>query len=421
MGQYRKFKGTQDIFGDESKYWYFIEQKSREMFLKYGFKEIRTPIIEPTELFKRGVGENTDIVQKEMYTFEDKGGRSVTLRPEGTASVVRAYVENSMINLGSPIKLYYIGPMFRYEKPQAGRLRQFHQVGIEIFGTDTPISDAETIILADELLKSFGLKNYKIKINSIGCPKCRPKYREILKNYYRPLLPKMCNDCQNRFDKNIMRLLDCKVDKEFSKDAPIILDYLCDECKEHFNKVIEYLDSMNIKYEIDPKIVRGLDYYSKTAFEIEHLGLGAQSVILGGGRYNSLVEEIGGKETPAIGFGMGIERIILALKNENVEIENPETIDVYIAYSGDKTDVEALKLSKLLKDEGLKVFLNLSNRSIRNQMKHANKMHAKFVAIIGENEIHTETVTIKNMSTGEQFEIEKFWAPQILKEKSLLE
>ncbi|WP_129408199.1 histidine--tRNA ligase [Marinitoga lauensis] len=421
MGQYKKFKGTQDIFGEESKYWYFIEKKSRETFLKYGFKEIKTPIIEPTELFKRSVGENTDIVQKEMYTFEDKGGRSVTLRPEGTASVVRAYVENSMINLGSPIKLYYIGPMFRYEKPQAGRLRQFHQVGIEIFGTDTPISDAETIILADELLKSFGLKNYKIKINSIGCEKCRPKYREALKKYYKPLLPNMCHDCQKRYETNIMRLLDCKIDKEYAKEAPIILDHLCDDCKTHFNKVINYLDSLEIKYEIDSRIVRGLDYYSKTAFEIEHTDLGAQSVILGGGRYNSLVEEIGGKETPAIGFGMGIERIILALKKENVEIDNPEKIDVYIAYAGENTDIEALKLSKMLKNEGLKVFLNLSERSIRNQMKHANKVNAHFVAIIGENELKTDTVTIKNMTTGEQFEVEKFWVPQILKEKSLLE
>jgi histidyl-tRNA synthetase len=421
MGQYMKFKGTQDIFGDETKYWYYIENKAREIFLKYGYKEIRTPIIEPTELFKRSVGESSDIVQKEMYTFEDKGGRSVTLRPEGTASVVRAYVENSMINLGSPIKLYYIGPMFRYEKPQAGRLRQFHQIGIEIFGTDTPISDAETIILADELLKSLGLKNYKIKINSIGCSECRPKYREALKDYYNPLLQNMCDDCQKRYDTNIMRLLDCKVDRQYAKDAPVILDYLCDNCKNHFNKVIEYLDSLEINYEIDPRIVRGLDYYSKTAFEIEHLDLGAQSVILGGGRYNSLVEEIGGKETPAIGFGMGIERIILALKKENVEIENPDIIDVYIAYSGEQTDIEAMKLAKKLKDEDLKVFLNISDRSIRNQMKHANKLNARFVVIIGENEIKNDVITIKNMQSGEQFEVEKYWAPQILKEKSMLE
>ncbi|GAB6189453.1 histidine--tRNA ligase [Marinitoga arctica] len=421
MAQYKKFKGTQDIFGEESKYWYFIENKAREIFLKFGFKEIRTPIIEPTELFKRGVGEATDIVQKEMYTFEDKGGRSVTLRPEGTASVVRAYVENSMINLGSPIKLYYIGPMFRYEKPQAGRLRQFHQIGIEIFGTDTPISDAETIILADELLKSLGLKNYKIKINSIGCEKCRPKYKEALKKYYEPLLPNMCDDCQKRYDINIMRLIDCKKDKQYSKDAPVILDHLCDDCKTHFNKVIEYLNELSINYEIDPKIVRGLDYYTKTAFEVEHKDLGAQSVIIGGGRYNSLIEKIGGKETPAIGFGMGIERIILALKKENIEIETPEKIDVYIAYSGENADIEALKLSKRLKDEGLKVFLNISDRSIRNQMKHANKVKAQFVAIIGEKEIEEDTVMIKNMLSGEQFEVENYWVPQILKEKILLE
>ncbi|SHE89137.1 histidyl-tRNA synthetase [Marinitoga hydrogenitolerans DSM 16785] len=421
MAQYKRLKGTQDIFGEETKYWYFVESKAREIFLKYGFKEIRTPIIESTELFKRSVGETSDIVQKEMYTFKDKGGRSITLRPEGTAPVVRAYVENSMINLGSPIKLYYMGPMFRYERPQAGRQRQFHQIGVEIFGTDTPISDAEIIILADELLKAFGLKNYKIKINSIGCEKCRPKYKESLKNYYNPLLPNMCHDCQKRYETNIMRLLDCKVDSKYSKDAPVILDHLCEDCKTHFNKVIKYLDELNINYEVDPKIVRGLDYYTKTAFEIEHLDLGAQSAILGGGRYNSLVEEIGGRETPAIGFGVGVERIILALKQENIEIENPEKIDIYIAYSGEKTDFEALKLSKILKKEGLKVFLNLSERSIRNQMKHANKIKAKFVAIIGENELKTETVTIKNMISGEQFEVEKFWVPQILKEKSLLE
>jgi histidyl-tRNA synthetase len=415
--KYSKIKGTQDIFGDDVKYWNFLEKKLREILIKYGYHEIRTPIFEKTELFNRSIGENTDVVQKEMYTFKDKGKRSITLRPEGTAPTVRAYVENSMINFGQPYKLFYIGPMFRYEKPQSGRYRQFHQAGAEIFGTDYPVSDAEVIAMLDGFFKEIGLKDYKIKINSIGSDESREIYRDVLKNYYADKIDNMCDDCKRRYETNIMRLLDCKIDKEYSKDAPSILDSLIDEDREHFESVKTFLDTFEVKYEVDSSIVRGLDYYNLTAFEVEHNGLGAQAAIAAGGRYDGLVKEIGGPSTPAIGFGIGMERVILAMKQENLEINDPEEIDVYIAYMGKKSTEEAIKISNILRDKGIKTYLNISKRNFGGQLKHSNKVNAKFTVILGDEEIEKDIVTFRDMENGEQTQVEKSWFVDLIMEK----
>ncbi|MDK2945349.1 histidine--tRNA ligase [Geotoga petraea] len=415
--KYSKIKGTQDIFGDDIKYWNFLEKNLREILIKYGYHEIRTPIFENTELFYRSIGENTDVVQKEMYTFKDKGERSITLRPEGTAPTVRAYVENSMINFGQPYKLFYIGPMFRYEKPQSGRYRQFHQAGAEIFGTDFPVADAEVIAMLDKFFKKIGLREYSIKINSIGSLESRNKYREVLKEYYSDKIDNMCDDCKRRYNTNIMRLLDCKVDKEYSKDAPSILDSLTDEDKEHFENVKSFLDSFEVEYEIDSSIVRGLDYYNLTAFEVEHNKLGAQSVIAGGGRYDGLVKELGGPNTPAIGFGIGIERVILAIKEEKIEINNPEEVDVYIAYIGKKSAKTAIEIANILRDRGIKTYLNISKRNVSGQLKHANKVNAKFSVIFGNEEIEKDIVTFRDMESGEQTQVERSWFVDLIIEK----
>ncbi|MGM0640118.1 MAG: histidine--tRNA ligase [Thermotogota bacterium] len=415
--KYSKIKGTQDIFGDDVKYWNYIEEKLREILIKFGYHEIRTPIFEKTELFNRSIGENTDVVQKEMYTFKDKGKRSITLRPEGTAPTVRAYVENSMINFGQPFKLFYIGPMFRYEKPQSGRYRQFHQAGAEIFGTDYPVADAEVISMLNKFFLEIGLTDYEIKINSIGSTESRKIYREELKKYYSDKIDNMCDDCKKRYDTNIMRLLDCKIDREYAKSAPSILDSLTDEDKEHFESVKNFLDSFGVNYKIDSSIVRGLDYYNLTAFEVEHKGLGAQSVIAGGGRYDGLVKEIGGPNTPAIGFGIGLERVILAMKEEEIDIENPEKIDVYIAYMGNKSAEEAIKISEYLRNRGVKTFLNVSKRNVGGQLKHSNKLNAKFSVILGEEEIEKNIVTFRDMESGEQTQVEKNWFIDLIMEK----
>jgi len=417
VAKYNRIKGTQDIYGEEMKYWSYIEDTARKVLKKYAFNEVRTPIIENTNLILRGVGETTDVVQKEMYTFKDKGGRSITLRPEGTAPIVRAYVENSMASFGSPTKIFYIGPMFRYEKPQAGRYRQFHQIGAEIFGANTPMADAEIISMNYDFLRELGLKGFKIKINSIGCESCRTEYKKALKNFYEPLLPQLCEDCNKRFNTNIMRLLDCKKDIDKSKDAPSILDYLDEECKEHFEKLKNYLDEFKIPYEVDSRIVRGLDYYNKTAFEIEHPMLGSQSAIGGGGRYDGLVNEIGGKETPSVGMAFGLERIVLALKAEKVEIPENDNIDVYIIYSGEGTQKEAIKIAKDLREKNLKIFLNISKRNFGGQMKHANKLNSKFAVIIGEDEVKNNIVSFKDLKTGEQIQVEKGWFINLITEK----
>jgi len=417
LSTYTRIKGTKDIFGEEVKYWEYIENTAKKLFKIYGYKEIRTPLIEKTELFSRGIGQETDIVQKEMYTFDDKKGRSLTLRPEGTASVARAYIENSLITFGSPQKLFYIGPMFRYEKPQAGRYREFYQIGAEIFGTDHPLADAELITFVYDFFNKLKLSNFKVKINNIGTFESREKYKEVLKTYYQPLLPNLCEDCQRRFNTNIMRLLDCKIDVEAAKNAPSILDYLDEESREHFNNLQKYLKAYNVPYQVDPKIVRGLDYYTKTAFEVEHSDMGEQAVIAGGGRYDDLVEQLGGPKTPGVGFAIGIERVIEALKRENVEVESESKIDVYVAFQGEKGEMAAVTLSKELRKKGINTYLNISKRNLSGQFKHANRLNAKYVVVIGEEEISRDIVTIKNMKSGEQTQIERNWVSEIIVEK----
>ena len=398
----KRIKGTNDIIED-SYVWEWVERKLIDVSKRFGFSEIRTPIFEATELFKRGVGTDTDIVQKEMYTFEDKGGRSLTLRPEGTASVMRAFVEHSLDSKGLPQKLFYMGPMFRYEKPQAGRLRQFHQYGAELIGSARPEADVMIIALAVETLKALGLKNFKLKINSTGCEKCRPKYKEALKEYYKPLLPKLCNDCQVRYDRNILRLLDCKKDAQYAKDAPVILDYLCDECKAHFDKVKELLDALEIDYEVDPTIVRGLDYYTRTVFEITSTALGAQDAIAGGGRYDHLVEELGGKPTPSVGFAMGMERVMIALEKEG-KIPQKEPPSVYVVAVDEKQRPHALKLALELSKEFV-VDVDVMGRKMKAQFKNASKCGAHHVLVVGEEEVESNLYTFKNMKDGTQIKI----------------
>jgi histidyl-tRNA synthetase len=417
LSKFKRIKGTQDIYGEDIKYWDFIEKTMKKVFLKYGFKEIRTPIFESTDLFNRGVGEGTDIVQKEMYTFEDKGGRSITLRPEGTASVVRAYIENSMINFGSPMKLFYNGPMFRYEKPQAGRLRQFYQIGAEVFGTEYPLSDAEVICMINDAFKELGLNNYTIRLNSIGKKESREEYKNILKNYYSDKFDDLCEDCKIRYENNILRLLDCKIDTNYAKNAPSILESLNHEDKMHFDSVKKHLETMDVPFIVDDKIVRGLDYYTQTVFEFIHEGLGAQSTLAAGGRYDNLVSEIGGNSTPAIGFAMGIERLVMALKSENIIIDDCEDIDVYIVNSGESAEFEAVRIARELRDKGIKTFMNISKRGFSSQMKHANKLNASFAVIIGEDEIDKNIVTFKDMESGEQIQVERGWFVNLILEK----
>jgi histidyl-tRNA synthetase len=414
-----KPKGTVDIFGDELKYWYFVEDTFRRITQLYNYYEIRTPVFEATELFLRGVGEETDIVQKQMYTFEDKGGRSLTLRPEGTAPVMRAYIENSLVKNGLPQKFSYLGPVFRYEKPQAGRMRQFHQFGVELIGSPHAVADFEVIKLAIDILDALNLHDYKLYIGNIGCKNCRPKFRKALKDYYQPKLDLLCSDCQKRFDTNILRLLDCKDEKckPFQKDAPKTFDYLCEDCKEHFDELLSYLEGLNVSYELDGHLVRGLDYYTKTVFEIKHSSLGAQDTIIGGGRYDGLIEELGGKVTPSIGFAGGIERIILALKNENVTVPELKKCQVYIAVLSESARIFSLKLSQNLRDRGIVVEMDLMKRNIRNQMKYADRLGAKYVLIIGDDELEKGVLTIRDMETGQQVEVDEKWIENYIVEK----
>ncbi len=398
----RRIKGTNDILEDSYK-WQWMENVFRKTAQSLGFSEIRTPIFEATELFQRGVGDDTDIVQKEMYTFEDKGGRSLTLRPEGTASVMRAFVEHALDSKGLPQKLFYIGPMFRYEKPQAGRLRQFHQYGAELIGSPLPQADALIIALAVRSLQNLGLKNFKLKINSTGCEKCRPKYRQALREYYKPLLNVLCDDCKVRYSRNVLRLLDCKKDAKYAESAPNILDYLCSECKEHFEKVKEFLNFMGVEYEVDHTIIRGLDYYTRTVFEITHNALGAQDAIAGGGRYDHLVEELGGKPTPSVGFAVGIERILLAIEAENLTPPKPTT-DVYVVTVDDEMRTKAVNLALEL-SKRFKVDVDVMGRKLKSQFKNASKQNARYVLVVGEEEVKSGLYTLKRMSDGEQFKL----------------
>ncbi|WP_141433663.1 histidine--tRNA ligase [Bacillus sp. 03113] len=404
-------RGTQDILPGEVEKWQYIEKKARELCEKFQYHEIRTPIFEHTELFLRGVGDTTDIVQKEMYTFEDRGERSLTLRPEGTASVVRSFVENKMHGYASqPIKLYYLGPMFRYERPQAGRFRQFVQFGVEALGSKDPAIDAEVMAFVMSVYKELGLKKLKLVVNSLGDKESRQAHREALVNHFKPSIGEFCSDCQSRLEKNPMRILDCKKDRNhpLMKSAPSILDYLNEESSTYFNKVKMYLTDLNIPFEVDPNLVRGLDYYNHTAFEImsNAEGFGAITTLCGGGRYNGLVEDLGGPDTPGIGFAMSIERLIAALNAESVELPIKEGIDCYLVAIGDQAKDYTVGLLQKLRMAGFSAERDYLDRKIKGQFKAADRLKAKVVAVLGEDELLAKKINVKIMETGEQTEVE---------------
>lgn len=400
-------KGTQDILPEDISKWYYIEDMIKEILNKYGYKEIRTPIFEHTELFVRGIGESTDIVTKEMFTFPDRKGRSLTLRPEGTAPVVRAYLENRMDRISKVIKLFYLGSMFRCEKPQAGRFRQFNQFGIEIIGTKSSAADAEVILTVLEIYKKLGLKNLEILINSVGCKKCRVDYVQKLKKYLKGKKDFLCSECKERYNKNPLRVLDCKKDscKRIIEAAPGIIDNLCQECESHFSEVKSYLDDQKIVFHEDPRLVRGLDYYTKTAFEIISGGLGAQNAIGGGGRYDDLVEELGGKPTPAVGFAAGIERMIIAIDKQKVEWPVEKGLDIFVAKVNEKNKDTAFRLLQEIRSTGLSADMDYSGGSLKSQMRIANKIRARYTVIVGEEELSKNMVILRNMQTKEQKEV----------------
>ena len=397
-------KGTKDLLPQDSFKWQYVEEKVKDLFGNYGFDEIRVPVFEHTELFQRGVGETTDVVQKEMYTFEDKGGRSITLRPEGTAGVVRAYVENGMSSLPSPMKLWYNMSMYRYENVQKGRYREFNQIGAELFGTDSYLADVEIISMADQLFKNLKIQNIQLYINSIGCPECRKKYQEELKKHIAPNLNEYCDTCKSRFEKNPMRILDCKEKrcKELNENAPAIIDFLCDDCKNHFENVKKLLNDLGIEYKIDTRIVRGLDYYTRTVFEFVSKEEGY--TVLAGGRYDGLVKEVGGADTPAIGFAMGMERLVPLFEKYNKI--NPKQIELYITNIGEEANVFATKLATELRNKDVYVEKDVSGRSLNSQFKYANKKNAKYCLTIGDEEVSSKKAKLKNMATGEEKEID---------------
>lgn len=396
-------KGTKDLLPSESYKWQYIEKKFRNIASTCGCREIRTPMFEYTELFQRGVGETTDVVQKEMYTFNDKGGRSITLKAEGTAPSVRAFIESGLHAEAQPTKLFYFTPVFRYENVQKGRLRQHHQLGVEVFGTSEPSMDAEVINLAMRVYGELGIKNLTLNINNIGCPECRKKYNEALKEYLGSNLNDLCETCKTRFDKNPMRILDCKEKdcKEIVKDAPVIIDYVCDDCKNHFEELKTYLNVLGIQYNVDPLIVRGLDYYSKTVFEI----INNDITVCGGGRYDYLIKEIGGPKMPAVGFGMGIERLIMTLEENGIEIPRPNYMDLYICSMGEDGKIEAFKLANNLRKEGLKCDCDHMNKKVKAQMRYANKVEASYTIVLGDSELENREAKLKRMSDGEQINI----------------
>ena len=372
----------------------------------YGFKEIRIPTFENTELFQRSVGETTDVVQKEMYSVIAKETK-FTLRPEGTAGTIRAMLQNGMLNDAMPQKAYYILSCFRHERPQAGRLREFHQFGLEMAGSAKPSADADIISLAYEIIQTLGIKNTELKINSIGCPECRAEYHKALKGFFEDRKSDLCETCLSRLDKNPMRILDCKspICSEIAKDAPVILDFLCEECSEHFNKLKGYLDNLGIIYTVDPTIVRGLDYYTKTVFEFVTTDIGAQGTICGGGRYDGLIQELGGHPTPALGFAMGLERLILTMENQEIEFDTEDSCTLYIAPMDEAAVPAAMKLAHTLRKDGFWVEYDTVGRSLKSQMKYSDKIKAKFTMVFGENEINSKIAKLKNMKTGEELEI----------------
>ncbi len=397
-------RGTKDILPEQATNWLRLENKIRELCNLYGYEEIRTPTFEHTELFLRGIGEGTDVVDKEMYTFKDRGDRSITLRPENTASVVRAYLQNKLYANAGLVKLFYIGSMFRYDRPQAGRLREFHQFGVEALGEKNPAVDAEIILLAWEFLKSLGLDDLTLKINTVGCPACRPIFRRKLTEYFTENADDLCGDCRRRLEKNPLRILDCKVDadKDFMDDAPRIETCLCDDCREHFNALKKFLTAANVEFTVDNRLVRGLDYYTKTAFEIQFAPLGAQSAVAGGGRYDGLIREIGGDDTPAVGFAAGMERILLALELQNLLPAQDKKITAYIVAGGSAAETYAFKLLTDLRRKNISAAMDFGKKSMKAQMKAAVKSGAKFALIVGEDEVATSTVTVKNLETSAQ-------------------
>ena len=396
-------KGTEDLLPEESYKWQYLEKKFKETADAYNYKEIRVPTFEHTELFERGVGDTTDVVEKQMYTFNDKGGRSITLRPEGTASVVRSFLQNSLYALPMPMKAFYNIACFRYENKQKGRLREFHQFGVEAFGAQNATMDAEIVSLAINFLTSVGLTDLSVNINSIGCPECRKAYSDALKAYLKPRYDELCDTCKGRFERNPLRIIDCKseVCQDIVKNAPTLLDYICDDCREHFEQFKSCLDAMGVKYTIDSGIVRGLDYYTKTVFEIISGGF----TVCGGGRYDGLVEELGGKSTPAVGFGLGIERLLLRLEENGVEIPKPDAVTLYIAPMGDTAVSAAQKLAYDLRKAGVSVDTDHLGRGLRASMKYADKLGAQNTLVLGDNEIETGKAKIKNMATGEETEV----------------
>ncbi|MCG9967243.1 histidine--tRNA ligase [Pelotomaculum terephthalicicum JT] len=397
-------RGTNDIMPGEVETWQYLERQLRHICGEYGYAEIRTPIFEHTELFLRGVGDTTDIVEKEMYTFIDRGERSVTLRPEGTASAVRAYLEDKLYAGSQPVKLYYTGPMFRYDRPQAGRYRQFHQFGVEVFGSHDPAVDAEVIAMSMDFYGRIGLKNLALHVNSVGCPACRPHLRRQLQDFFRPRLASLCPNCRERYEKNPLRILDCKESRcsELGAEAPTTIDCLCDSCLTHFASVKKHLDLLHLPYIVDRRLVRGLDYYTHTAFEIMAPDIGAQSSIGGGGRYNGLVETCGGPPTPGIGYALGLERIILAMKNQGCAIPRSPGLDVFVVTAGKAAEHTAFHLLFKIRRAGISADKDYLNRSLKAQMKYAGKAGTRFAVIIGEEELKSDTAVVRDMDAQEQ-------------------
>lgn len=416
-------RGTNDILPDDISKWYKLEKVMRSVGEQYGYREVRTPIFEHTELFQRGVGETTDIVEKEMYTFLDRGGRSLTLRPEGTASTVRAFIEHKLFAGALPVKLFYMGPMFRYDRPQAGRYRQFHQFGVEVLGSNDPSLDAEVIALTIDIYHRLGLKDLIVELNSVGCPKCRPVHRDKLQEFLSEKKEQLCSTCRQRYEKNPLRILDCKNEKcqEIVKNAPTIDQMLCEDCHTHFQKVQEYLKALGVSYRLNPRMVRGLDYYVQTAFEIVARGIGAQSSIGGGGRYDGLVEECGGPATPGIGFAMGLERILLALEQQGVALEDEFGVDVYIASMGEQARLKAFTLAQSLRKKGLIVERDYLDKSLKSQLKSADRYGVSIALIIGDEEVEKNQVLVRKMNASEQElvssdDIEKYLFKELGKE-----
>lgn len=400
-------KGTKDMLPEQAYKWHYVEEKFADICRKYGFKEIRTPMFEHTEVFQRGIGDTTDVVQKEMYTFNDHAGRSITLKPEGTSGAVRAFIEHKQYAEVQPTKYYYDTDCFRYEKPQSGRLRHFHQFGIEVFGTPNMLADAEVICLANDFLTDLGVKEIELRINSVGCPECRAKYRQALKDFIKPRYDELCGTCKDRYERNPMRILDCKSEicQGIVKDAPRMLDYLCDDCRQAFEELKTNLTSMGIGYTVDPNIVRGLDYYTKTAFEFVTTKIGAQGTVCGGGRYDHLIEELGGPPIPGVGFGLGIERLLLLMDANEAYFPEDQGVEVFIAVMGERAKAFGLKLCREMRQKGIVAEMDTLARNIKGQFKYADRLNARYTLVIGDNELDKGVVSLKDMAASSQREV----------------